>query len=199
MKGVMTRVPEELLAHRRKTGEDRWDEVWEGVLHMTPAPSAEHQRILTRLLVFLVPILEDRGRGLMRPGINVCDAPEGWENYRIPDLTFIAAGRETILAPDGIRFGGPDAVIEIRSPDDETYEKLTFFATLGVREVIVIDRDSKQVELFTLEGTHYARALAAADGSVMSSVLGITLRTLPQTPPTLLVQDSGDASLVTEI
>jgi Uma2 family endonuclease len=51
----------------------------------------------------------------------------------------VARGCESIIAADGIRGGAPDAVIEIRSPDDETDEKLPFFAALGVAEVIVID------------------------------------------------------------
>jgi Uma2 family endonuclease len=111
------------------------------------------------------------------PGINVCDAPVGWENYRVPDLTFVAAGREAVVAPDGVRFGAPDAVIEVRSPDDETSQKLPFFAALGVREVIVIDRDTKNVELFALHGAEYAIVPPDADGWRNSSVLGVRFRT----------------------
>jgi hypothetical protein len=35
----------ELLERRRRSGLDRLDEVWEGVLHMVPAPSGEHAYI----------------------------------------------------------------------------------------------------------------------------------------------------------
>jgi hypothetical protein len=62
-------------------------------------------------------------------GINVFRADD---NYRIPDVSYVSKGREGILAEDGAR-GGPDAVIEVRSPGDETYDKLPFHATLGVR------------------------------------------------------------------
>ena len=48
--------------------------------------------------------------------------------------------------------GPPTVVIEIRSPDDETLEKLPFYAKLGVPEVWVIDRDSRAVEI---EPTRY--------------------------------------------
>jgi len=36
----MLEAPEELLAERRRKGHDRFDEVWEGVLHMLPPPSS---------------------------------------------------------------------------------------------------------------------------------------------------------------
>jgi Uma2 family endonuclease len=39
-------------------------------------------------------------------------------------------------------------VIEIHSPDDETYKKLPWYAKQGVREVVVINRDTRKVELF---------------------------------------------------
>lgn len=194
----MLRVPEELLAHRRKTGEDRWDEMWNGVLHMTPAPSFEHQRIVDELVIFLGPLIKRTGRGLLRSGVNVCDAPTGWENYRVPDLTFVAAGHESVVAPDGVRFGGPDAVVEIRSPDDETYEKLPFFAVLGVRDVVVIDRDTKRVEVFVLAGPDYVPAAADADGWIASAALGVRLRTASG-GPTLQVQDLAEPAVSVEL
>ena len=141
MRGLWLEIPEHVLAERRLTGVDRWDEMWDGVLHMAPAPLYEHQRILHELEVFLAIIVRD-GRGVVVPQVNVFGLATPECNYRIPDLIFVAAGREHVIARDGIR-GGPDAVIEVRSPGDESYEKLPFFASLGVREVVVIDRDTK--------------------------------------------------------
>lgn len=59
------------------------------------------------LIVFLKPLLEGQGRGTVVSGINVFNQGSPVEDYRIPDLTFVAAGREWLLAPDGIRGGGP--------------------------------------------------------------------------------------------
>ena len=44
-----------LLERRRRDGLDRFDEVWEGVLHVISASSFEHARILTQLLEVLAP------------------------------------------------------------------------------------------------------------------------------------------------
>lgn len=37
----MLEVPEGLLAERARLGHDRFDEMWEGVLHMVPPPRSE--------------------------------------------------------------------------------------------------------------------------------------------------------------
>src|SRR5262249_37293053 len=119
------------------------------------------------------------------------------EDYRIPDLTFVATGRESILRSDGIRGGGPDAVVEIRSPSDESYDKLPFFAALGVREVLIIDRDSKRPEVFRLAGSQYLAVAADREGWVPSECLGVRFRA--DEGQRLLVEDMQDPSLRTQI
>jgi hypothetical protein len=39
----MSNVPPEILAWRKHTGADQWDEMWDGVLHMVPCPNCDHQ------------------------------------------------------------------------------------------------------------------------------------------------------------
>jgi Uma2 family endonuclease len=173
--------------------------MWEGVLHTAPAPAFEHQRILGELLVFLHPLVRARGSGTLVTGINVFDEVSLAENYRIPDLTFVAAGREAVLAADGTRGGGPDAVLEVRSPDDETCDKLPFFAKLGVLEVIVVDRDSKRAEVYRLAGAQYLAVTADADGGVVSDTLGVRFHRTDGPITRLVVQDVQDPSVRTEI
>ncbi|HEY6362340.1 MAG TPA: Uma2 family endonuclease [Vicinamibacterales bacterium] len=173
MKAVVLQVTNEELAERRRKGIDRFDEMWEGVLHMAPAPGYEHQRIVSGIDRFLGSLCDREQRGVLAIGINVFNEASAVPDYRIPDFTSVAAGREQLLAPDGVRGGGPDAVIEIRSPDDETYEKLPFFARLGVREMVVIDRDTKQPEIYRLAGLQYVAVQADRDGWVRSDTLGV--------------------------
>jgi Uma2 family endonuclease len=196
MRAVIVQVSADDLARRRRIGLDRWDEMWEGVLHMPPAPNYEHQRVLDSLVIFLGPLLQDTGRGTLRSGINVFHEARNMENYRIPDLTFVARGHEQVIAEDGIRGGPPDAVVEIRSPDDETYEKFPFFAALGVIEVIVIDRDSKIPEVFRLAGSRYLAVQPDADGWLTSVTLGVRLASAAG--GTLVVEDRSDASLLSD-
>lgn len=198
VKAVMLDVSPEELAHRKLTGVDRWDEMWEGVLHMAPAPNREHQRILDDLIIFLKPLLKKQGRGTLQSGINVFDEASPKENYRIPDLTFVAAGRESVLAEDGTRGGGPDAVIEIRSPGDESYDKLPFFASLGVREVIVIDRDTKKPEIFRLAGSHHVAVAVDREGWVTAETLRVRFRQLAGSPA-LAIEDVDLPTLRAEL
>lgn len=193
---VLSHISNEELARRRAWGLDRRDEMWEGVLHMTPAPSVEHQRVLDELILHLTRHLAATGRGMLRSGINVFRASG---DYRIPDLTFIATGQESILQEDGVRGGGPGAVIEIRSPDDETYEKLPFYAAIGTREVVVIDRDTKRPEIFRLAGPQYVVLQADRDGWLMSETMRMRFRALDTSPSRLLIEDAIDPSRRTEI
>jgi len=45
-----------LKERRRISGLDRLDEVWEGVLHMVPAPSYGHARLTQQLAEILGPL-----------------------------------------------------------------------------------------------------------------------------------------------
>jgi hypothetical protein len=51
----------DLLDRRRRRGADRWDEMWDGVLHVAPMPSGVMQRFNTNLFATLGPLAEARG------------------------------------------------------------------------------------------------------------------------------------------
>lgn len=195
MRAVIVHVRDAELAERRAKGLDRWDEMWEGVLHMTPAPNREHQRILAQMITFLFPRIEE-GRGTLLPGVNVFRQDE---DYRIPDLTFVAAGRKHILREDGVRGEAPDAVLEIRSPGDETYEKLPFFAALGVRDVLVCHRDTKAPEVFRLAGTQYVAVQPDPEGWLTVPAMGVRFRRIDADPPRLRIEDLVDPNASVEI
>jgi Uma2 family endonuclease len=199
MSPARLQVTDEELAWRKRTGIDRWDEVWDGVWYMTPAPTFEHQRMVDEMIVFLMPHLKAQGRGHLVSGINVLQHAQGWNNYRIPDLTFVATGREHILCEDGVRAAGPDAVIEIRSPGDDTYEKLPFYAAIGTREVVIVDRDTKAVEIRRLIAGGLTSVELDADGCLLAVTMSVRFRRLPAQPPRLRIEDALDPSVTVEI
>jgi hypothetical protein len=53
MKAVLTGIVPEFVAWRRQTGTDKFDEMWEGVWHIAPAPSPSHQDILADMHAWL--------------------------------------------------------------------------------------------------------------------------------------------------
>ncbi len=187
-------VTEAEVSERRRLGLDLHDEEWEGVYHVTPSPSLGHQRVLTGLIRFLDDLMESRGGGTIIPEFNVFRDDAAQRDYRVPDVVFVAAGRERILARDGIHGGAPDAVIEILSPRDESYAKFKFFAEIGVPEVIVVEPEERKAEIWILEKGSYGPVSPAADGALTSGRLEVAFLTLPGEPPRLQVADTRDAS-----
>jgi Uma2 family endonuclease len=175
MKAVMTEVPAHILEWRRRTGADQWDEMWEGVLHMTPSADREHQDIEGALEAWLRQYWAGPNGCRVYHQINVSE-PGTWpNNFRIPDLVLLTPARFNI---DHNKYfdGGPDAVVEIHSPGDESYEKLDFYAKIGVREVWIINRDSKIPEIFELISGAYEVRQPDAGGWFLSVVAGTELR-----------------------
>jgi Uma2 family endonuclease len=141
---------ERLIAERKASGFDRYDEVWEGVYIMAPLANNEHQ-LLTTDVCFVLREGVDREQGLIFAGVNVSDREEGWEhNYRCPDVAVYLKGNR---ARDcGTHWcGGPDWGAEIMSKGDRSREKFDFYARIGTRELLILDRDPWSLELYVLK------------------------------------------------
>ena len=165
MRAVLLEVPDSLLAERHRTGADKFDEMWEGVLHMVPPPSQEHQAVALAVLRVLLPLAESRGlvgryeTGLFRPRV------EG--DYRVPDQVYARA-----VSRRGVE-GDAALVVEILSPHDETYEKLDWYASVGVGEVVVVDPDTRAVELFGAAADRMEQVPPGPDGTVTIEAVGV--------------------------
>src|SRR5262249_15346911 len=73
------------------------------------------------------------------------------ESYRAPDI--IAALKNGRAVACGTHlFGGPDFLIEVESPGDDTEEKVPFYAKIGVRELLIIHRDKRTLRLLRHDG-----------------------------------------------
>ncbi|MDQ6778889.1 MAG: Uma2 family endonuclease [Actinomycetota bacterium] len=136
---------DELLEHRRRTGADRRDEVWEGVYHMVPSPSGAHANLEWQLARLLGPLAERVGltsTGAINLGDNEHD-------YRIPDGA-LHRGRAT-----GVWHDTAALVIEIVSPNDETWEKLPYYAAHAVDEILIVDPQQRSVGWLALQQGEY--------------------------------------------
>ena len=88
-------------------------------------------------------------------------------------------------------------VVEIRSPEDESYDKLDFYATLGVPEVWIIDRDTKAPEIYALVGGAYESRDPDADGWVKSEATDVEIRRTESSR--LAMRVGGDGSTLQEL
>jgi Uma2 family endonuclease len=144
-----------LISDRQRLGLDTHDEVWQGDYHMAPAANFQHGRVqfeIARLLDSQVP-----------PGLvlglefNLGDKT----NFRVPDLGIHRGD------PSGSWFATAAIVVEVRSPDDESYEKFDFYFEHGVEEILIADLTTHEVRWFA----------RGADGFVdadRSALLGVT-------------------------
>ncbi|MBL8898499.1 MAG: Uma2 family endonuclease [Planctomycetes bacterium] len=175
MRLVKAFVPPEVLAWRKRIGADRRDEMWDGVLHMAPAPNRAHQDLEGELEAYLRYEWKPRSGGKVYHQINVA-TPGRWpEDFRVPDLVLLLPDRFGIDRNEYFE-GGPNVVVEIRSPGDETYEKLPFYAGLDVREVWIVERDVREVEVRRLLDGVYASVVPSADGWISSVETALELR-----------------------
>jgi hypothetical protein len=143
---------EELIERRRRLGQDLFDEVWEGVLHMKPAPRGGHGAVETQLSEVLAPLA--RAAGLVLTGqFNLGDSKE---DFRVPDL---GVHRDF---EDRVWYATAALVAEIVSPGDKTYEKLPFYAAHHVGELLIVDPKERRVEWLALRGSEYQPVDASA-------------------------------------
>jgi Uma2 family endonuclease len=184
MRALMLEVPEELLEDRRRKDLDRLDEVWDGVIHMVPPPTTRHSFFVEHLKGFFRGVAERRGLALPVSEIGVFDPEQGLSNFRVPDIVVAAL---PMFSERGIEGVAP-LVIEVLSPNDESYDKLPFYARVGVLEVWIADPKTKTVEVFESRAGLPVKVPSSA-GRILSPTLGVELTALPG--PKLQLRD-GD-------
>jgi hypothetical protein len=97
---------------------------------MVPAPSYEHARVAQQLAEILGPPARAAGLTAAMHEFNLGDSEE---DYRIPDGGLHRPGAHGTWLPTAA------LVVEIFSPNDETWEKLPFYAAHNADEVLILD------------------------------------------------------------
>ena len=142
---------EQLLAERRRLGQDRKDEVWNGTYMMSPHPTFNHQELVAEIVYIFQVTQKQRGAKVYAGG-NISDRERGWEkNYRCPDVVVLFPGNPAKNC-NTVLVGGPDFAVEIISPHDMAHEKLPFYGKIKTLECLYINSDEKFVELYRLVG-----------------------------------------------
>jgi Uma2 family endonuclease len=133
-----------LIERRRQLDQDRGDEVWEGVYHMNPAPHGRHGRIQQQLAELLGSAARAKGLQPMAQ-FNIGEQ----DDYRVPDGGLFRPG------PDELYYSTAALVVEIVSPGDETWRKLSFYAAHEVDELLVVDPEERAVHWLALDAGEY--------------------------------------------
>lgn len=135
----------ELVERRRALGQDLLDEVWDGVLHMNPAPTGGHAQLVQQLAELLGG--PARAAGLL-PMLSIFNLGEP-TNYRVPDGGLLRESGNRVFYPTAA------LVVEVVSPGDESWEKLGFYASSGVEEVLIVDPQERSARWLVLSGAGY--------------------------------------------
>lgn len=185
MSGVLVldpRLADEILAARAEQPLSQYDECWEGMTVVPPAPNNQHYQMQMRLAEACSAVIDWDAGDKAVPGGNVTDRDKGWmTNFRIPDvIVHLAGGRAIDRGPYWL--GGPDLVMEVISPGEDPQAKFDFYAAVGCREVLILERDPWALELYRLAGDTLALAGRSAlpDSSpVASGVLPLVFQVVP--------------------
>ena len=188
-------VERDLIAERKAKGLDRYDEVWEGMYVIMPSPDNEHQDLVGGLSAVGALAIRWAGLGDALPGCNVSDRDDWLENYREPDFAIFLKGTQA-RNRGTYWLGGPDFGVEIRSPNDRTYEKFDFYAQVGTGELLVICRSPWKLELYRrADGEMRLVGQSTLDQPdvLQSEVIPLSFRLIPgEDRPRVEVVHSGD-------
>lgn len=186
----------EILRERRALGHDRKDEVWDGVYFMAPPVTNSHQFHI----MHLHGVLEDVAPcgSIVQAGGNISDRQTDWkENYRCPDLMVFLPGNPA-QDLETHYLGGPDFLVEVVRPGDRSRRKLPFYASVGTREVLLVDQHKSRISLYQQAGEGWAEPLVALvdDGTWLTSSLlplAFSFQTVPHDKrPHVVVRHTED-------
>ena len=146
-------------------------ELISGVLYMTPPPDYKHDDIAKRLNRLLTRhLIEQNDRGsLYLPRAAIWTGPN---THLEPDLFYISAELEAKLDPAHRHTA--DLVIEVISPGSAVYDRNTkadTYSALGVRELWLIDGNTKTVEIRLQEDNGFSPATVFKLGQPLQSVV----------------------------
>lgn len=125
------------LRRRKELGQDLFDEVWDGEYHVAPAAHSRHGDLDDQVAALLRP--RARRVGLWPSGpVNVGEP----RDFRVPDRAYFRTREQAVYRLTAA------IVVEVVSPNDETYAKFDFYHRCGIEELLVIDPLRRAVEWY---------------------------------------------------
>ncbi len=155
----------------------RWERIDGTIYDMTPSPSAEHQRIVGRLVRDIGSFLKGKECESFVAPFDVYLNGSDQGDYVQPDITIICDPNK--IESKGC-VGAPDMVVEVLSPrtakKDKT-TKLMAYQRAGVRECWIIDPYNLTVEiyLFTGDDTVFPTVYGKDESVIVSVVEGLEI------------------------
>jgi Uma2 family endonuclease len=153
----------------------RHELIW-GELMMSPSPSLGHQALLGALYTVVKNHVQHSASGFVY--VAPLDVVLDSHTTVQPDLIFVSVERSAILTDKNIQ-GAPDLVVEIISPGSEDRDRLVktrLYREHRVREYWLVDRDARQVTVYTPTD---ARVFEESDTLVSDVLPGLAISLRP--------------------
>jgi Uma2 family endonuclease len=151
---------EAFLQRRHALGQDMFDEIWEGVYHVAPMAHPWHGYLDNVLAELLGPYA--RRAGMVGTGpFNLGEA----EDFRVSDRGYHRSLPSEVYVPTAA------IVVEVVSPDDETWDKFDFYGRHHVEEICTAQPAEARLRWFRLDGQTYVEDKG-------SDLLGVTIADL---------------------
>ncbi|MEU1885043.1 Uma2 family endonuclease [Micromonospora sp. WMMD987] len=141
-------------------------ELFDGSLHVTPAPTPRHQRISRKLGNILEPAAEQAGLELLE-AVNVRLRPG---RIPIPDLIVTDPVDLDELMIDAAEV---HLVCEIVSPSNASTDKVLkmhYYAAAGIEWYLLVEQKTGALRLHRRRGRHYTEHSATKRGEILSLI-----------------------------
>ncbi|MBI3077971.1 MAG: Uma2 family endonuclease [Deltaproteobacteria bacterium] len=139
-------------------------ELLDGQVHVTPAPSPMHQRLVLQLARALQDYFRPPAEVFVSP-IDVILTPH---DVVQPDLVVVANPAQ--VSERGIE-GPPLLAIEVLSPATTVYDRTTKsqrYAVLGIPHYWIVDPTTRRLECYRREGSVYHPVTSAGPGETLT-------------------------------
>ncbi len=128
-------------------------ELIEGVLHIVPPPTNEHDDIIAFLNESLTVFIVSKGRPgrVFHPRASI-HTEDVWGTYLDPDMMYVSNELRDRM---GERRTSADVVFECFSESSGVYDRTTkadTYLALGVKELWLIDSDNETIEIRSADG-----------------------------------------------
>jgi Uma2 family endonuclease len=129
-------------------------EIVDGELFVTRAPHWKHQRVTGNIVIELTLWSRQTNLGEAVTGVGVIFSDA--DNV-IPDVVWVSNERlDSVLDDAGHLTTAPDLVVEVLSPGEQNEKrdrqvKLKLYATQGVKEYWIVDRQLQQIQVYRRE------------------------------------------------
>ena len=166
-------------------------ELIDGVVVMSPSPTAQHQQLIMKIAHQVVSFLNENPIGEVFPELDInLRSGLGQEVVYRPDIVYVSKERADIIQKHVV--GAPDVLVEIISPDSRQYDSVTKkndYEAAGVREYWLIDPLESKMTFFIRQGDKFVESVPQGDTFASTAIPGFMLdlnriRQLFKTPAT---------------